>query len=75
MVGGATTGGGRMSKLSPAARELMDAFTRNAIETALANHGGNISAAARRCNMPMTTFRGHMQRLKIKAQRSLPDGT
>ena len=47
----------------------MEAFERNAIETALANHGGNIAAAARRCAMPYRTFWGHMRRLGIKAQR------
>jgi DNA-binding NtrC family response regulator len=62
-------------KLSPEAQAFMDAATRNAIETALANHGGNITAAARRCGMPMTTFRGHMQRLNITAQRRVSDGT
>jgi transcriptional regulator of acetoin/glycerol metabolism len=73
MACGAT--GGSVSKLSPAAQEIMDAVTRNAIETALANHGGNISAAARRCNMPLSTFHGWMRRLNITAQRRLPDGT
>lgn len=53
-------------KLSPVAQAAMDAFTRNAIETAVAATNGNL--AARRCNMPRSTFYAHATRLGINAK-------